>query len=507
MSTTIPRRKIRVYVAATYFSIEVGCNGRTASGVDISQFVRNDLTQSEYDYNMKVWIPMYNYSTYDKTTGMAYFPRYTLPAFVTRYQELNDIEQIQVPPVVAKVAAIPLKSSFKLREHQVDILKFLTSPGTGFTPLSAACGTGKTASTIAAISALNGPALIILGMLIDQWYSELKHFTTLTDDDIVIIKGYERLSELWKAIEHGYAPKVVIFSTRTLALYCINPKPPYDSLPSYLEFQKAVGFKTKVFDECHTNFYANTKIDLKSNIERNIYLSATYARSDRTGLKIFNMVYPPKMRYGENSGDTYTTVLLGAYTLSIPPVMTTRFKVAKGYLHPLYETFLLKHKRQYFKPFVTDVLMNVIQMYYLNKKSSGQKLLILCRTKKFVTALVEMLTTEYGACTISAFFSGDTSAAGNRDNLVNSDIIISTMNSCATGVDIKGLKTCINTVSYASAPLTAQALGRLRRIEGEDTIFVDLYNVDIQAHKFHLKAREHVYRIKAKSCTNIRINF
>ena len=92
-------------------------------------------------------------------------------------------------------------------------------------------------------------------------------------------------------------------------MYAVSRPSPYDSLPSYKKLQETIGFATKIFDECHLNFYANTQIDLQSSISHNIYLSATYMRSDPQGKKIFNLVFPPERRFGEQQVKKYSTVL------------------------------------------------------------------------------------------------------------------------------------------------------------------------------------------------------
>ena len=46
-------------------------------------------------------------------------------------------------------------------------------------------------------------------------------------------------------------------------------------------------------------------------------------------------------------------------------------------------------------------------------------------------------------------------------------IIVSTPQSCGTGVDIKGLRFCINTVAYSSQVTADQVSGRLREYDSE----------------------------------------
>lgn len=487
-----------IWVGTTYYKLRADRYGNTdCPGLSVRQFVRDVLTQYEFEYRTRTYIPTHNYSRYDADEGMAYFPRYSLDKILEYIGTTANVNLHTLPPVASHDVKLQLRTSFEPREHQIPIIEFLTNPESSFTPLSAACGTGKTASTIAAIVKLQGPALIILGMLIDQWEKEIHHFAKIKAKEVAVIKGIDSLRKLWYDINRGRIPKIVLCSTRTLSMYCVDPKPPYSELPSYQEMLEKIGIRTKVFDECHTNFLVNTRIDLCTNVAHNIYLSATYARSDKIGKRIFDMVYPVDMRYGEGDIKRYTTVFCYSYMLTIPMVVIQRFRLAKGYSHPKYEEFLINHPNQYFKPFVRKAIVEALNRHWESVKSPQQKALILCKTQAFVTAVVLELITYFPQYKISAFFRG-TPGSNDRKILETSDIIVSTTNSCSTGIDIKNLKTCINTVSFVSEPLTAQTLGRLRQLPGEDTYFVDLHNGEIPSHSFHFRARYNVYKPRAK---------
>lgn len=488
-----------IWVGTTYFKVPTDRQGKTPAGVSVRNFVKHNLVQSEFDFNLRIWVPVCNYSIYSDVDSAAYFPRYTLDDFIAEMSPNVDVVQHQLPYVKSPDVSIELKPEFSPREHQLPIIQFLSDPNTTYKPLSAGCGTGKTASSIAAMSKLGGPVLIVLGMLIDQWYKEIFSFTTLTEDEVVIVRGHESLKKLWGDLDNGIRPKVVIFSTRTLSLYCDN-KPNYSDVPPYSKFLEVLGVRTKIFDECHKNFYANTRIDLVSNVQHNIYLSATYSRSDASGKTIFNKIYPKDMRYGEGTNKRYTEVYCYSYKLGIPEDHTTQFNLAKGYLHPLYESYLLRHKKRYFQKFL-NMLFFMIDTYWRNIRKPNQKLLILCRTQKFVLALEQKIYKHYRhykkhRFVVRHYFSGDTNA-GSRDILNSADIIVSTMNSASTGIDIPGLKTCINTVSFSSEPSAAQALGRLREIPGEPTIYVDVRNSDIPQHGYHYFSRRRTYLPRA----------
>ena len=347
-----------------------------------------------------------------------------------------------------------------------------------------------------AICEMGLTTMVVLNSLIDQWYKSLRQHTNIASHEIYVVQGFEPLRKLWEAIKNGYRPKIVIFSTRTLVSYAVNPKGQYELLPSYAKFQEILGIGMKIMDEVHLGFHANTKVDLVSNIAHNIYLSATYQRNHYQGKRIFDMVFPRELRFGEEFQKKFTTVHMLRYRLGIPPDDCGRMRSPKGYNHALYENYL-RRRPQYFNDFMESVVVPVVEMFYLPVRKPGQLFLLLCQTRKFALKMEEYLKKWFaGRGTVAVYFSGEKGKNGADKNLL-ADIIISTHKSCGTGRDIKNLKTCLNTVSFASAPLSSQVLGRLREIPGEDTIFVDVWNMDVGSHSSHRDSRMEVYRNKA----------
>ena len=356
--------------------------------------------------------------------------------------------------------------------------------------------THNTACAELAMCKLGVVTLIVLNSLIDQWYKSLRQHIAIASHEIYVVQGIEPLKKLWEAIKNGYRPKVLIFSTRTLVYYGVNPKGPYAELPSYAKLQEVLGIGFKIMDEVHLGFHANTRVDLVSNIAHNVYLSATYQRNHYQGCRIFNMVFPKELRFGEAFQKKFTTVHMLRYQLGIPPSDSQKMRSPKGYNHALYENYIRRNNR-HFDFFMQSVVIPIIEMYFLNIRKPGQLMLILCQTRKFALRMELYLKKWFGnRGTVAVYFSGEKGKNGADRNLL-ADLIISTHKSCGTGRDIKNLKSCLNTVSFASSPLSSQVLGRLRELPGEDTVFIDIWNPEIGSHLNHCSNRLDVYKNKA----------
>lgn len=356
--------------------------------------------------------------------------------------------------------------------------------------------THNTVMTMMAMSHLSLTTMIVLPCLIPQWYKAIRQFTTVKPDEIYVIQGFDSLKKLWKMRQRGYFPKIIIFATRTLLLYATTSSAAYEDVPSYNDFQRAFGIGVKVIDEVHLGFNTNVLIDLSSRIQHNLYLSATYKRTNRIGRRIFDMVFPKELIYTGNKKKAYTVITLLSYSIGLGGSEISQFLTYKGYNHAKFESYILK-LRELSQEFFYRVIPAALKMYYLDRKKDGFKALVLCQTQDFAKMLYKAILTytkqQEEKYRIGLFFSGTT-----KQSELSKDIIVSTVKSCGTGMDIPGLICCINTISFSSPVLTIQMAGRLREIPGEETQFIDLWCRDISVHMRHKESRILEYKSIAK---------
>jgi hypothetical protein len=236
------------------------------------------------------------------------------------------------------------------------------------------------------------------------------------------------------------------------------------------------------------NFSTNTTIDLNTNIKHNLYLSATYGRNDNDGKRIFEIVFPKHIRFGEGNYDKYVNIYSYSYNIgnNIPEkaVLTPQ-----GYSQTKYEKFILK--RQYLQALYFSKLFPIIESHFFNVRRVGQKLLILVGLKDMATKLMESLYLKYPYMdlNINTYFS-DT----EDEILDESDIIISTVGSCGVGRDISNLRTAIVTNSFNAFTLNKQTLGRLRKLKnGDIPHFIYITNEHIQSQMNHRYQRKKIF--------------
>jgi len=350
-------------------------------------------------------------------------------------------------------------------------------------------------SSLYAASLIAKPVIIIVGRLIDQWYTII---TTGSDgkppiynidiNDIYVIKGADSVINLVNNTD--YYPKVIIASLQTLRLYIAHDQHPYTELPLFDTVVERLGIGTKIFDESHENFSAIVDIDLRTNIEHNLYLSATFLRSDREESDIYLRIFPNIIMFNDiNEFKKYQHIYY--YSYSLGHIWERKVTSRKyGFSQLKYESLICK-KIELFNAYI-KIINDYFCIHYLNIKKENQKCLIICATRKFSEKVYEYFKDKYLNLKFILRY-GD-----NEESVENYDVIVSTFKKSGTGFDVVNLKCLINTISFGNEIGPIQTLGRLRELENDEPIYVALWNRSLSAHRRHKEKSSKIYKKYAK---------
>lgn len=83
-----------------------------------------------------------------------------------------------------------------------------------------------------------------------------------------------------------------------------------------------------------------------------------------------------------------------------------------------------------------------------------------------------------------------------------SDVIITTIQSCGTGTDIKGITTIISASPFVSKITAQQIFGRIR-YNGKIGDYYDIFDSSVQMDKFWLKSRYKTFKQLALNVKHI----
>jgi hypothetical protein len=344
---------------------------------------------------------------------------------------------------------------------------------------------GKSYSSIKAISLIGRRALVLVEGLTKQWIDDIYEYTELREGEVYLIQGHQSIAALSKNIPYP-TPKIYVASISTIRNYVIGNSPLYSKFKQFNIFLDYLGIGVKVIDECHLNFATNTTIDMNCNVRHNLYLSATYTRSDSDGKRIFEIVFPPHMRYGESDYKKYVDIY--SYTYYIGYIAEKAVITQRGYNQYNFEKYLLKRK-SLLSSYYEKIGM-LFESHYLNIKNPNEKLLIIVGTKNLANSLLKYLNDKYKKYKLKmAIYFSET----EDEVLDNSDVIISTLGSCGTGRDISRLRSAIVTNSFSSFGANKQALGRLRELPNIVPEFATMANSAISSHMLHKEERKKIF--------------
>lgn len=477
---------VKIWVYPTFIALKVQPNGLVdGTSYSVHRFICRHLTEWEYNPRIRREVAVRKYTNYDFEQRLGKLPRHTLKPLTDEMDLCGvryEIVHVEVP--TGDPLGIQTRPGVEDRDYQTPIIDFLVNSDKPIRPLSQQTGDGKTYCAIKAAVRLDRKAFVLTSGLTAQWKKSFVQFTDIDPDEVYLLQGFKSIADL---IQSDFRPKVLIGSTQTIRAYCQREEA-YAALPPIHQFLEAFGIGVKIVDECHMNFFANTQIDLQCQVPVNIYLSATYLRTDACGLRIFNTIFPKSERYGEGNYKKYVNISFYSYDVGYI-AEDKDIHTMKGYSHNLYESKMLvdRDTRKEFGQVVAQLVRN----HFLTLRSPGQKMLILMNTIRGVEMLMGELATHFPELTIKEYIHGSPDTHLGE----GVDIIVSTPKSCGTGRDIKNLRTCLLTVSMSSEVQTKQILGRLRALpSGETPEMVDMYNRRYGSHVRHYERRSCLYR-------------
>jgi len=408
-------------------------------------------------------------------------------------------------------ANMTVRDGWKLREKQVPVADFILNNPTGSKLIPLSTGSGKTFISLYSIAKLKQRlAIVILPAYIDKWVNDIINIHNATTTDVMTIQGSKEVRALIylaknNELKHNY----YIFSNRTLSEYiktyeenpdlCIDM---YGASP--IDLFPLLGIGVLLIDETHQHFYSIFKILLYSNVKFHLGLSATLMSDENVVRRVHKIVYPNNTVYGDTMIKKYIDVYPISYVIpdNLKKFFRTNTYGSKNYSHIAFEQSIMRKQdlaERYYK-----IIDGVIQDYYISEYQPKDKLLIFIATVQMATQLTDFLREKYKDKIVNRYCEDDP-----YENLMTSDIIISTVLSSGTAVDIPHLRVIIHTVSILSSVSNLQALGRLRELPDRDVKFCYLYSDNIIKQKIYHMRRVELFKDRVANIIyrRSRVNF
>lgn len=373
----------------------------------------------------------------------------------------NRIDHPLFDPVTTELKLLP---HAKARDNQVALIEHLCKPLRSVV-LTLQTGQGKTYCSLEALSKANvRTAVVIRPMYIKRWIDALmspkERILDLTTKDLVVVQGTKALINLIAAAKDGTLDaKIIVISNATLRMFYDHFSKTGD-LTMYgihpIKLYETLGVGIRLIDEVHQDFHFNFLQDLYTHVAKTISLSATLESDSSFINKMYKCMFPPESRTDTGDYIKYIAVKALTYTLADRESVKYMRRGRQSYSHVDFEQSVMKSKK------MTANYVNMVdvalQQYYFPKVETGQKAIVYAATIDMCNIVKDNLRKRYPDLTINKYTAED-----SYENLMESDICISTIGSSGTAVDIPDLKYCLSTTSIGKTETNLQVMGRLRQ--------------------------------------------
>lgn len=257
------------------------------------------------------------------------------------------------------------------------------------------------------------------------------------------------------------------------------------------QFFKKLGVGIKVYDESHMEFGNILLIDFFSNTNRTWYLTATFDRSDKTESQCFKRAFNSVITFGEMESQEVVKKHVIYHVVNINSMISPKDRAK---LMNSYQGFTAANYGKYaFNIDQNNTAYHAILLILEKLKDIEGKILIFVPLIENVDKIVENLRRDFTDKSIAAYHSK--CSTDEKESAEKKDIIVSTIKSCGTGKDIKGLRCVISAEPFASKVVAQQLMGRLRPYAPDkETYFFDIVDISIPPINWWFRARYKKYQ-------------
>jgi hypothetical protein len=403
---------------------------------------------------------------------------------------------------------ITILPKWKDREDQIPAIEYLLQEEPVSKFLNLQTGFGKSYITMRSIAEHRTRTVIIVRpRYIEKWILDIRRTFDIELEDILVIQGSAQLMALLAQAETGeLTAKIIIISNKTMQNWIkIYERIRFETLqvgyattPDKLhEFLKS---GKRVIDEVHLDFHLNFKLDLYTNVKTSSSLSASMISDNDFVNKMYDIAYPKALRFIGPEYNKFVDAVSIIYRFENPDKIRYKNYHDGSYSHIEFENSV-RTKKGVFTNYL-ELITNTVTGTYLKDYTKTEKCLVLCSSVEMCTLVRDQLIKIFPHLTITRYVQDDP-----FENILTSDICVSTLLSAGAAIDIDNLTTVILTIAISSTQSNVQSLGRLRNLYTTTKKREFYYFVceDIPKHiEYHEKKRA-ILETRSLSYRSIRI--
>jgi len=413
-----------------------------------------------------------------------------------------DIER--VPLYTPHEVDLKINPKFVLRDDQEEAYRFLVQDDNidFHTPLlSMPMGSGKTATSLVSVARIGQRFTVtVIAGYVEKWVNDILEVLILGDKDVMRVEGNKSLINYCHHVLDNQAtpeklPAATVISLNTIRswqnAYLEDPNDPtlevYGMKP--WELHEKAGAGVNIFDEIHQHLHSVYRMFCFMHVPKTISLSATFTSQDQTELRIQRMMFPREKRFEEIKMRKYISVYACQYQIKdfkMSGIQTTA-RGSTNYSHVAFEASILAKadlKHQYI-----DMILRMANETFIKSRQHGDKCAIFVSSHAMAKEVCKAIVKKYPNLDTRTYLEYDP-----LENLMDSDIRVTTVLSGGTAHDIRGLTVSIQTISLNSIKSNLQVLGRLREIANRHCKFYYLYCASIPKQVEYQKNKIDIFK-------------
>lgn len=328
-------------------------------------------------------------------------------------------------------------------------------------------GEGKTYACIAAVAYKQLKTLVIVNSnrIKLQWIGAFSKFTNLYKEDILDIDSSAVCDRIIKAPSKFKKYKIFIVNHDTLHSFATR-----EGNLALEKLIQSLKVGIKIIDEVHLCYENTFRIDCFSNVKYTYYLTATVGRSDSKENSLFTYCFENVPKYiqrqrGYTESKKHIVYCVYKYDSHPPTNYLYTMRNAYGFNRSAYAKYQLREDMKF--------LPNIYKMIDAISIKNNYKTLITISTIEGIEFLCKLLSEHYPDKKVLPYHSKMDKTV-KEQNVLDGDILISTIKSLGVGADIPHLKVIINLETFKSAIITEQLSGRLRHIDEKFSYYIDI---------------------------------
>lgn len=352
------------------------------------------------------------------------------------------------------------------RDYQAPIIDYIVEKGK-FKVVTLDPGRGKTFIALKAIHHMKERTFFcIKAMYIEKWIGDIEEAFNLKKGDLLVIKGTDRLKNLMQLAEAGeLEAKIILCSNVTFQMYLkkyehygneiLNQGFPF--LPH--EFFPKLKVGLRAVDELHEHFHFNYRLDCYTHVPKILGLTGTLFHDSPFIERMQEVAYPKEYRFNEEGRKVYIKAEGIYYSI---PNADERVKymnhAMKSYSHVRFEQSIMKRKKM-IRSYL-GMVADIVEKRFTEVYEKGQKMVVYFATVDFCTVAHEHLSLQHPDMVVKRFVADD-----DYQEMLEGDIIVSTLKSLGTAIDVPGLRMALMTDAVSSQQANIQCMGRLRPLK------------------------------------------